>query len=76
MLVTLTTGDIKVHHCPPIQEFGYTDTGELLFEDDLCLDVSSPALGARVDIINCHGLGGNQKFDYNNQVSKDKGHSM
>ncbi len=54
--------------CVLLQEFGYTDTGELQFEDDLCLDVSSSALGARINIINCHGMGGNQKFEYNNEV--------
>lgn len=53
---------------PPTQEFGYTDTGELQFEEDLCLDVSSGNVGARVNILNCHGLGGNQHFDYNNKV--------
>ncbi len=50
------------------QEFGFTDLGELQFEEDLCLDVSSSKIGAHVQILNCHGLSGNQKWDYNNQV--------
>ena len=51
------------------QEFGFTDLGELQFEEDLCLDVSSQRPGAHVQILNCHGLGGNQKWTYNNSVS-------
>ena len=50
------------------QEFGFTDLGEMQFEEDLCLDVSSSRLGAHVQILNCHTLGGNQKWDYNNEV--------
>ena len=53
---------------PPSQEFGYSDLGELQFEEDLCLDVSSQRPGAHVQILNCHGLGGNQKWAYNNKV--------
>ena len=52
------------------QEFGYSDMGELQFEEDLCLDVSSSKIGSHVQIFNCHGLGGNQKWDYNNEVKK------
>ena len=34
--------------------------------DDLCLDVS--ALGGPVKLYQCHGLGGNQLWDYNHVV--------
>ena len=53
---------------PSLQEFGFTDLGELQFEEDLCLDVSSQRPGAHVQILNCHGLGGNQKWTYDNTV--------
>ena len=50
------------------QDFGFTDTGEIQLEDDLCLDVSSRSEGTSINILNCHGLGGNQKWAYNNEV--------
>ena len=52
-----------------IQDFGFTDIGELQFEDDLCLDVSKKTRGGHIQIFVCHGLGGNQKWEYNNQVT-------
>ena len=52
-----------------LQEFGFSDTGELIYDDDLCLDVSSKERGGKVGILSCHGLGGNQKWEYNNVVS-------
>ena len=52
-----------------LQEFGFSDSGEIVFDDDLCLDVSSKERGGKVGILNCHGLGGNQKWEYNNVVS-------
>ena len=51
-----------------LQEFGFSDIGELQFEEDLCLDVSSSRIRAHIQILNCHGMGGNQKWIYNNQV--------
>lgn len=53
-----------------LQEFGFTDIGELQFEEDLCLDVSSSRVGAHIQILNCHSLGGNQKWEYNNKVCR------
>lgn len=50
------------------QEFGFSDIGEIQFEEDLCLDVSTSKLASRIRIYNCHGLGGNQEWDYNNKV--------
>ena len=54
--------------CLLLQEFGFSDQGELQFEEDLCLDLSSTNTGAHIHIQSCHGLGGNQKWIYNNQV--------
>ena len=49
---------------PKKQDFGFSDLGEIVFEDDLCLDVSSTIPGKSVQIYGCHGLGGNQKWEY------------
>lgn len=35
--------------------------------DDLCLDVS--AVGGPVKLYQCHGLGGNQKWHYDQEVT-------
>lgn len=51
-----------------LQEFGFSDLGEIQFEEDLCLDVSSSKPKSRIRIYGCHGLGGNQKWEYNNKV--------
>ena len=66
--MTRNTGAIGMDVLLLPQEFGYTDLGELQFEEDLCLDVSSSKINAHVQILTCHGLGGNQKWEYNNQV--------
>ena len=54
---------------PLLQEFGFSELGEIQFEEDLCLDVSSSQVGGRIHIYSCHGFGGNQKWLYNNSVS-------
>ncbi|XP_003391785.2 PREDICTED: polypeptide N-acetylgalactosaminyltransferase 1-like [Amphimedon queenslandica] len=62
-------GKVSLFTCHGIggnQEFGFSDSGELIFDDDLCLDISSKERGGKVGILNCHGLGGNQKWEYNN----------
>lgn len=51
------------------QDFGLTDIGEMVFDDDLCLDVPSQKAGSAVVIYNCHGMGGNQKWSYSMEVS-------
>lgn len=48
-----------------LQVFSYTKKKSLQ-SDDLCLDVS--ALGGPVKLYQCHGLGGNQLWDYNHLV--------
>ena len=47
--------------------FSYTKK-KAFQSDDLCLDVS--ALGGPVKLYQCHGLGGNQMWDYNKEVRK------
>lgn len=42
---------------------------QIVYEDDLCLDVPRGAVKTRVDIQMCHYMGGNQKWDYRNKVS-------
>jgi hypothetical protein len=48
-----------------LQIFSYTKK-KALQTDDLCLDVSS--MGGPVKLFQCHGLGGNQKWEYSRQV--------
>lgn len=47
------------------QIFSYTKK-KALQTDDVCLDVS--AIGGPVKLFQCHGLGGNQKWEYDRQV--------
>jgi len=54
-----------------MQVFSYTKKKSLQ-ADDLCLDVS--ALGGPVKLYQCHGLGGNQLWQYNHQVRTILGH--
>lgn len=42
---------------------------ELQYEDELCLDVSKRMRGGKVQIYSCHGLGGNQKWQYDESVN-------
>jgi len=49
-----------------LQVFSYTKKRSLQ-SDDLCLDVS--ALGGPVKLYQCHGLGGNQLWQYSAEVS-------
>ena len=41
-----------------------TSRGELIFEEENCLDVSKSYAGAPVEILKCHGMGGNQKWEH------------
>lgn len=50
----------------PIQVFSYTKKKSFQ-TDDLCLDVSS--VRGPVKLFQCHGLGGNQKWQYDKQVT-------
>ena len=51
-----------------MQEFGFTDLEQVVFEDDLCLDVPKHSAKAEVQLQMCHFLGGNQKWSYDNEV--------
>ena len=41
-----------------------TSRGELIFEEENCLDVSKSYAGSPVEILKCHGMGGNQKWEH------------
>ncbi len=58
---------------PTLQEFGFTDVNQIVFEDDLCLDVAKRSAKAEINIQMCHFMGGNQKWNYDNKVC---GHCM
>ena len=51
-----------------VQEFHYTDLDQIVYEDDLCLDVPRSKLKNPIEIQICHFMGGNQKWKYDNQV--------
>ena len=51
--------------CVCTQVFSYTKK-KAFQTDDLCLDVSS--MGGPVKLYQCHGLGGNQLWEYDQQV--------
>ena len=55
--------------CLCTQDFSFTDLQQIVYEDDLCLDVPRGAVMTKVDIQMCHYMGGNQKWDYRNKVS-------
>ncbi|XP_068749181.1 polypeptide N-acetylgalactosaminyltransferase 13-like [Montipora capricornis] len=38
--------------------------GEIIFEEENCLDVSKSYPGAPVEILKCHGMGGNQQWEH------------
>ena len=38
--------------------------GEIIFEEENCLDVSKSYAGAPVEILKCHGMGGNQNWEH------------
>ena len=48
-----------------LQIFSYTKK-KALQSDDVCVDVS--AIGGPVKLFQCHGLGGNQQWEYNKEV--------
>ena len=52
-------------YCVNLQVFSYTHNSALQ-ADDLCIDVS--ALGGPVNLVHCHGIRGNQEWEYNREV--------
>ena len=54
---------------PLLQDFSFTDLQQIVYEDDLCLDVPRAAVKTKIDIQMCHYMGGNQKWEYKMDVS-------
>ena len=50
------------------QHFIFSKKGEIIFDEEYCLDVSDPKPGAAIEILKCHGFGGNQKWYHNLQT--------
>lgn len=48
--------------------FVLSSKGEVIFEEENCLDVSKTYAGAPVEMMKCHGLGGNQKWDHSKSL--------
>ena len=70
-----TSGEVKVHACSaeaPSQYILFTNKNELLWDDDTCLDVSGYSPGTVVTLYHCHGLGGNQLFEYDQSSGQIK----
>jgi len=44
------------------QFFIFSKNGEIIFEEENCLDVSNSSPGSLVDILKCHGFKGNQQW--------------
>lgn len=68
-LVCRAVLECKIMIVVNVQDFGYTDLQQIVYEDDLCLDVPKGARKTKVDIQMCHYMGGNQKWNYSNTVS-------
>ncbi len=65
MFVSLTCFSQLTQFLLCTQIFSYTKK-KAFQTDDLCLDVS--AIGGPVKLYQCHGLGGNQLWDYDREV--------
>ncbi|XP_047136419.1 polypeptide N-acetylgalactosaminyltransferase 13 isoform X1 [Hydra vulgaris] len=44
------------------QNFVFSRKGEIVFDEEYCLDVSSSKPGVLIDIMKCHNFGGNQQW--------------
>ena len=44
------------------QFFIFSKNGEIIFEEENCLDVSNSNPGSLIDILKCHGFKGNQQW--------------
>ena len=47
------------------QFFIFSKNGEIIFEEENCLDVSNSNPGATIEILKCHGFKGNQEWKHN-----------
>ena len=50
-----------------VQFFILSSKGQIIFEEENCLDVSQNKPNAPVEVLKCHGMGGNQKWEHNRQ---------
>ena len=50
-----------------MQDFAFSNLGEILFNEDLCLDADSAVLGDPIKIMGCNELD-SQKWKYNKKV--------
>jgi len=44
------------------QNFMMSRNGEIIFDEDSCLDSSNSLAGSEIQMVSCHGFGGNQKW--------------
>jgi len=49
------------------QHFTFSKKGEIIFDEEYCLDVSNSKPGAVIEILKCHGFGGNQQWLHNTE---------
>eukprot|EP00794_Sanderia_malayensis_P003400 gene3400-3890_t len=47
------------------QFFILSKSGEIIFEEENCFDVSNSGIGSNVDLLKCHGFKGNQQWQHN-----------
>ena len=50
------------------QDFGFTNIGEIMFDDDLCLGMDSSVPGSPMKIMGCDDGDVTQKWKYSNKV--------
>ena len=51
------------------QDFGFTNIGEIVFDDELCLGMDSSVPGSPIKIMVCDDGGETQKWKYSQQVA-------
>ena len=62
-----SNGEVKLYMCDvnsPNQYILWTGRKEMMWDDDICLDVSDYSPGTSVMLYRCHGMEGNQLFSY------------
>ncbi len=64
MTVFLYNQNVNIESLFSFQMLILTSRGEIIFEEENCLDVSKAYAGAPVEIMKCHGMGGNQKWEH------------
>ena len=56
--------NVLCYLCLSFQMLILSSKGEIIFEEENCLDVSKSYPGAPVEILKCHGMGGNQQWEH------------